>query len=415
MTTAVLELAKAISIARKLQAVAAVPTAVLQPLSPRPDEIRIKRTKDLHVHCRQVKKREKGNNLLWLVVRHHAPYFGHILAMPNTKPPIETGPQAVEYQTVIRTAIRESIQDQFGPSSCEPLVTIMLTDATTPDMIREAHGLGVIAAKFYPKGATTNSEKGVTYPLSPSMWPVYAAMAECGMVLCGHFEDPDGDIMDRERDYLPTVGVIARRWPKLRIVFEHVTDAATVEFILDQREGVAGTITPQHLILTRNDILGAQGLRDRNLIDGGPRLVAERTAPALRPHNYCLPVAKTMADRRALIIAATSGSRRFFLGTDTAVHDKWDKECARGCAGAFVPGKVALGLLALVFEKCGGPDWVTNLEKFASVNGALFYGLAPDEDTILLKRQDWIVPRELGGAVLFAAEHILPWEAFPNA
>jgi dihydroorotase len=407
MTTAVLGLDEAV-LTKEPRPVVVKPIVAPQPLAQRPDEIRIRRPKDFHVHCRQVKE---GKNLLRLVVRHHAPYFGHILAMPNTQPPIETGAQAVMYRAIIRDVIR----DEFGRSPCKPLMTIFLTDDTTPEMIREAHALEVTAAKLYPKGATTNSEKGVTDLLAPGMQAVYRTMEECGMVLCGHFEDPDGDIMDRERDFLPVVGQIVRRWPQLRIVFEHVTDGATAEFILDQREGVVGTITPQHLVLTRNDILGAQGLRDRNLPGGGPRLVAWRTAPKIRPHNYFLPAAKTMADRRTLIYAATSGTKRFFLGTDNAVHDRWAKECACGSAGAFVPGKVALALLALVFEQCGGPDWVDNLERFASINGALFYGLPPDEDTILLKRQDWIVPRELGGAVLFAAEHILPWEAFPNA
>jgi dihydroorotase len=377
-------------------ALAAAPQ--LDPLETGPQEIRIRRPDDFHCHFRQ-------GELLERVAPLHAPYFGRVLAMPNPNPPIETGDHAQAYHRTLSYALGEH---------CDPLMTIMLTEDTNRATIRNAKLQGVIAAKLYPRGATTNSRRGVENIFSSRMHAVFTEMQSLGMVLCGHFEDPNGEISDRERDYIKVVSKIASSFPKLRIVVEHLTTAEMANWVRTSRPGVAGTITAHHLVYTLNDVLGVQGLPDYTLPNGGPRLSDARTSPAIRPHHYCLPIPQKRPDRRILIAMAVSRLSKFFLGTDSAPHEVETKECACGCAGCFVPGKVALATLTWVFEMCGEASWPRALEMFASENGAHFYGLPLNEGTITFRRQRWTVPDRMADLVPFAAGQTLPWEPVPE-
>jgi dihydroorotase len=246
------------------------------------------------------------------------------------------------------------------------------------------------------------------------MLHVYEAMERRGMVLHLHMEDPEASIMGREQAYIPAFDGVVRRFPGLKVVVEHVTTAAVVGWIRHAREGVAGTITAHHLLCTIDDVIGVQGLRDEFLPDGGPRLDDGRGAPGLRPFYYCLPVPKYPEDRRALISAATSGSEKFYFASDSAPHPESGKVSECGCAGVFVPGDVALGVLAWVFEVCGPPDWPGALARFACRNGAAFLGLPPNEGTVTLRRRNWVVPKAIVAGdvrhVPLAAGHALPWE-----
>lgn len=382
-----------------MEAIEATPATLTATREGLQREVRIRRPDDFHCHFRQ-------GELLERVAPLHSPYFGRVLAMPNTKPEVETGEQAALYRMSLALALG---------AHCTPLSTIMLTDDTSPSTIRNARLHGVTAAKLYPKGATNNSGKGVSDVRSARMQAVLGTMQGLDMVLCGHFEDPLGEISDRERDYIRVVDKVARDYPRLRIVVEHVTTAEMAAWVAGSRDGVAGTITAHHLVCTENDVLGIQGLPDYDLPNEGPSLADGLTSPACRPHYYCLPTPKKMRDRRALIGLAVSGLYKFFLGTDSAPHEVGMKECAYGCAGVFVPGKVALATLAWVFETCGNADWPKYLEQFASENGARFYGLPLNEGTITLRRQAWTVPGCMADVVPFAADHALPWEPFPDA
>jgi dihydroorotase len=360
-------------------------------------QVSIPLANDMHVHFRQ-------DSTLAAIVPLHAPYFGHALAMPNTNPPVTVADQAINYKATIYRAGR------WAHPWFTPLPTIMLTDGTTPRQIVEARRAGVLAAKLYPRGATTNSQHGVSDIFSDLMVENYRAMEDCDAALSIHLEDPAGEIMTREVDWLDVAVELAARFPDLNIVFEHVTTARLADWIAGTRYGVAGTITAHHLICTTDDVLGVQGLPDPALSGGGPILIDGLAAPAIRPHYYCLPVAKSRLDRRALISYATSGNRKFFYGSDSAVHDPAAKVCDRGCAGIFVPGKVGIAALAWVFETCGGPDWVDCLARFTSTNSNEFYGLPRNEGTIRLRRRPWTVPAAMGGFVPFAAGHTMPWE-----
>ena len=284
----------------------------------------------------------------------HSGHFGRAIIMPNLVPPVVTAAEATDY--------RERILAARPPGSrFQPLMTLYLTEATDPQDVRTAHRDGLVTAvKLYPAGATTNSESGVRD--IARVMPVLEAMAELGLPLCVHGEvtDPDIDIFDREAVFLERVlAPLRARLPELRIVLEHVTTRDGVEFVRAQpRASQGATITVHHLIIDRNHIL----------------------AGGIRPHYYCLPVAKRATHREALIGAATSGEGRFFLGTDSAPHTDPNMETACGCAGIFTAPN-ALSCLAEVFEQAGALD---RLESFASLNGPAFYGLAPNSDRITL-------------------------------
>ncbi|HVN41914.1 MAG TPA: dihydroorotase, partial [Steroidobacteraceae bacterium] len=254
----------------------------------------------------------------------------------------------------------------------EPLMTLYLTDRTSPEEIRRAQQSGIVlGAKLYPAGATTNSDQGVTS--IEKVRPALEALAETGLVLQVHGEvtEPDVDVFDREQAFIDRVlSRVVERVPGLKVVFEHVTTRAAVEFVRHAGDAVAATVTPQHLLLNRNAIF-----------EGG-----------LRPHHYCLPVLKRERDREALLEAATGADPRFFLGTDSAPHARHAKEAACGCAGIFT-AHAALELYAEAFEQAGRLD---RLEAFASERGADFYGRPRNTGTVTLARTEWRVPQSYG-------------------
>ena len=318
------------------------------------NKISIVRPDDWHLHLRD-------GEALKAVLPHSARQFARAIIMPNLRPPVTTVAAAEAYRARIVAALPEG-------ASFEPLMTLYLTDNTPADEIRRAADSGFVkAVKLYPAGATTNSDAGVT-----DLRKCDAALAEMeklGMPLLVHGEvtDPAIDIFDRESVFIETVlqPLLARR-PGLRVVFEHITTADAAQFVASAGENVAATITAHHLLYNRNAIF-----------TGG-----------VRPHYYCLPVLKREKHRAALVAAATSGSHKFFLGTDSAPHARSTKEAACGCAGCYT-AHAALELYAEAFEAAGALD---RLEAFASFNGPDFYRLPRNSTTATLEKQPWVVP-----------------------
>jgi len=312
------------------------------------------RPDDWHLHVRD-------GAALATVVPHTAQRFGRALIMPNLRPPVTTTAQALEYRERIRAAVPAGL-------GFEPLMSLYLTDNTEPDEIDRARASGaVLAVKLYPAGATTNSDAGVT--AVEKVYPVLERMQQVGMVLCVHGEvtHADVDVFDREQVFIDRVlAPLARRFPALRIVFEHITTADAAQFVRAAGANVAATVTAHHLLLNRNAIF----------------------AGGIRPHHYCLPVLKRETHRRALVEAATSGSPKFFLGTDSAPHSRTAKEAACGCAGCYT-AHAGIEFYAEAFEQAGALD---RLEAFASLNGPAFYGLPPSTERITLAKDAWEVP-----------------------
>jgi len=329
----------------------------------------IRQPDDWHVHLRD-------GEMLKAVAPFTARQFARAIVMPNLVPPITTVKAASAY--------RERIIAAAG-SAFTPLMTCYLTDTTSPDEIAHGFEEGVwVAAKLYPAGATTNSASGVTD--IRNIYPALARMEKIGMVLCVHGEvtDPTIDVFDREAVFIERVlEPVSRQFPELKIVFEHITTAQAVEFVLKSSDRIGATVTPQHLILNRNAIF----------------------AGGLRPHAYCLPVAKHEVHRLAVRKAATSGSPKFFLGTDSAPHAREAKESSCGCAGIF-NAPFALESYATVFEEEGALD---HFEAFASENGARFYGLPLNDGTVTIERAEVQVPDEISGIVPFHAGELLHW------
>jgi dihydroorotase len=333
----------------------------------------IRRPDDWHVHLRD-------GEMLRAVAPYTARQFARAIVMPNLVPPV-TSPEAA-------AAYRERIVAVAGPGFT-PLMTCYLTDETNPDEIGRGFADGVwIAAKLYPAGATTNSASGVTD--IRNIYPVLERMQAIGMVLCVHGEvtDPDVDVFDREAVFIDRIlSLVVRDFPALKIVLEHITTEDAAGFVQSAGANVAATVTPQHLIINRNAIF----------------------AGGLRPHAYCLPVAKREKHRLAVRKAATSGSAKFFLGTDSAPHVREAKESGCGCAGIF-NAPFALESYAAVFEAEGALD---RFEAFASENGPRFYGLPLNEGTVTLERTEVQVPDciESDGIKLvpFHAGETLPW------
>jgi dihydroorotase len=331
--------------------------------------LRILRPDDWHLHVRD------GAQLA-SVLPFTARQFARAIIMPNLKPPVTTVAMAAAYRDRIRAALPAGAR-------FEPLMTLYLTDTTSPDEIRAAQRSGFIAgAKLYPAGATTHSDAGVT--AIEKIHPALEAMEACGLVFQVHGEVTDGDVdvFDRERVFIDRIlARVVDRFPGLRVVFEHVTTREAVQFVKAARRGVGATITPQHLLLNRNAIF-----------QGG-----------IRPHHYCLPVLKRETHREALVEAATSGNPKFFLGTDSAPHARNTKEAACGCAGIYT-AHAAIELYAAAFEEAGALD---KLEGFASEFGPRFYGLPPNEERITLVRQEWRAPERLP----FGADELVPLRA----
>ena len=329
----------------------------------------IRRPDDWHVHLRD-------GAMLERVAQFTARQFARAIVMPNLVPPVTSVDQARAYRDRIRAA---------AGGDFEPLMTAFLTDESDPWELARGHEEGVwVAAKLYPAGATTNSASGVT--AIRNIYPALEQMQKFGMVLCVHGEvtDPDVDIFDREAVFIDRIlSPLVDDFPDLKIVFEHITTAEAADFVRDAPATVAATITPQHLHINRNA-----------LFDGG-----------LRPHAYCLPVAKREAHRLAIRKAAVSGSAKFFLGTDSAPHARSAKESACGCAGIF-NAPYALESYAAAFEEEGR---LAHFEAFAAEHGATFYGLPLNQGEVTLEPVDQIVPDEVAGLVPFHSGETLRW------
>jgi dihydroorotase len=328
----------------------------------------IRRPDDWHVHLRD-------GEMLLKVAPYTARQFARAIVMPNLVPPIATVEAAHGYRARILAATGDSFT---------PLMTCYLTDNTDPDEIARGFAEQVwIAAKLYPAGATTNSASGVTD--IRRIYPVLERLERIGMVLCVHGEvtDPDVDVFDREAVFIDRVlSALVEDFPGLKIVLEHISTEDAASFI-HGRDNLAATITPQHLVINRNAMF----------------------AGGLRPHAYCLPVAKRERHRLAVRKAATSGARNIFLGTDSAPHPREAKESACGCAGIF-NAPFALQSYAQVFEEEGALD---KFEAFASLNGPAFYGLPPNEGAITLEKHETTVPEQIDGFVPFQAGETLSW------
>ena len=315
--------------------------------------ITLTRPDDWHLHVRD-------GAALEAVIGHTAAQFARAVIMPNLKQPVSTTAQALAYKARILAALPQG-------STFEPLMTLYLTDNTKPEEIAQARAAGIVAAKLYPAGATTNSEAGVT--AIQNIYPVLAAMQTHGMPLLVHGEVTDSaiDVFDREAVFIDTIMQPVRRdFPELKVVFEHITTREAAQYVTAGGQHLAATITAHHLLYNRNA-----------LFTGG-----------IRPHYYCLPILKREVHRQALVAAATSGSAQFFLGTDSAPHATHLKEHASGCAGCYT-AHAALELYAEVFEAAGALD---KLEGFASFYGADFYGLPRNQGRISLHKNSWQVP-----------------------
>jgi dihydroorotase len=334
-----------------------------------PTALTLLRPDDWHLHVRD------GAHLA-SVVPFTARQFARAIVMPNLKPPVTTVAAAAAYRERILQAVPAQLE-------FEPLMTLYLTDTTSPKEIHAAKASGFIyGAKLYPSGATTNSDAGVT--AIEKIFPVLEAMQEADLVFQVHGEvtEPSVDVFDRERVFIDRIMKnVVERFPKLRVVFEHVTTREGVQFVKGARAGVGATITPQHLLLNRNAIF-----------QGG-----------IRPHNYCLPVLKREHDRQALVEAATSDDPRFFLGTDSAPHARHTKENACGCAGVF-SAHAAIELYAEAFDAVGRLD---RLQAFASERGPDFYKLPRNTSRITLRRTAWTPP----ATYRFGNDELTPFRA----
>jgi dihydroorotase len=331
--------------------------------------LRIRQPDDWHLHVRD-------GAALRAVIGFTAAQFARAIIMPNLKPPVTTAELATAYRQRILDALPSG-------SKFQPLMTLYLTNRTEPAEVDRAKATGFVHGfKLYPAGATTHSDAGVTD--IANIYGVLERMSEVGMVLQVHGEvtHSDVDVFDREARFIDEVLTpVVQRFPKLRVVFEHITTKQAVQFVRSARAGIGATITPQHLLLNRTAIF----------------------AGGIRPHYYCLPVLKTEPDRVALVEAATSGDPRFFLGTDSAPHARHTKENACGCAGIF-SAHAAIELYAEAFDAAGKLD---KLEGFAANFGADFYGLPRNAGQITLTRDPWQVPERYP----FGPDELVPMRA----
>jgi dihydroorotase len=332
-------------------------------------ELKLTRPDDWHLHLRD-------GALMHSVLPDTARQFARAIIMPNLRPPVTTTEQAQAYRARILAALPVG-------SHFEPLMTLYLTDNTTAKEIRTAKKSGIVhAVKYYPAGATTNSDSGVTD--IRKTYPALEEMQHCGMPLLMHGEVTDAavDVFDREAVFIARVlQPLLRDLPDLRVVFEHISTIDAIQFVESAPDNIAATITAHHLLYNRNAMLS-----------GG-----------IHPHYYCLPVLKRETHREALLAAATSGSNKFFLGTDSAPHAQHTKESACGCAGIYTAHS-AIELYAEVFEQIGALD---KLEGFASFHGADFYRLPRNAQSITLRKQEWQVPATVG----FGEHQLVPLRA----
>ena len=326
--------------------------------------IKILKPDDMHVHLRQGPE-------LHGYAGDCVPYFKKILVMPNTDPAIQDAGALRAYQQRIQDAAPE----------LQALMTFKLTPALSCDQVSALIKAGAVAGKLYPAGVTTGSEDGVGDVRT--VFPHLEIMQQHDSVLSIHGEDPESFCLDRERNYLKQVQSIRDAFPKLRMVLEHLSDKASVDFVENGGDGMAATISVHHLLLTLDDVIGGR----------------------VNPHHFCKPVAKFPADRDAVRRAAFSGNPKFFLGTDSAPHPKKQKESSAGCAGIYT-SPVAVPLLTQIFDRAGV---LNNLEGFCSRNGSRFYGLPLNRETIVLEKNEWTVPDIMHGVVPFYAGETISW------
>jgi len=328
------------------------------------EKITIRHPDDFHHHCRDGPATAS-------VLKHAYPRFRRCLMMPNLNPPVTTTKLALEYRERILSAMKSNGQD---PAMFQPLMTLYLTDKTTPEEIKKAAVLKnsdgtstIVSCKYYPAGATTNSDFGVTD--IKKLYPTLEAMQEVGMMLCIHSEVTHADIFDREPVFIEEImKPLVEDFKTLKITMEHISTKEAVDYVLNKApSNVRASITPQHLIYNRN-----------HMLVGG-----------IRPHLYCLPILKAEPHRVALVGAATSGSPKFFLGTDSAPHPTYAKQSGCGCAGIF-SAHCAVEIYAEVFDEAGHLD---RLEDFCSSFGADHYGIPRNTDTMTLEKKSWTVPK----------------------
>jgi dihydroorotase len=337
-------------------------------------EIKLTRPDDWHLHLRD-------GALMQSVLPDTARQFARAIVMPNLKPPVTTTEQALAYRARIIAALPHGAKS--GAAKFEPLMTLYLTDKTSAEEIRKAKQSGIVhAVKYYPAGATTNSDAGVTD--MRKAYPALEEMQRCGMPLLVHGEvtDPAVDVFDREAVFIERVlQPLLKDFSKLRVVFEHITTQDAAQFVASAPDNIAATITAHHLLYNRNA-----------MFKGG-----------IRPHYYCLPVLKRETHREALVKAAISGNKKFFLGTDSAPHAQHTKENACGCAGCYT-AHAAIEMYTEVFEQAGALD---KLEGFASFYGADFYGLPRNTQQVTLRKEEWQVPATMG----FGEHRLVPLRA----
>ena len=332
-------------------------------------EITIKKPDDWHLHFRD-------GDMLGETVPATARCFQRAIVMPNLVPPVANAEMAIAYRDRIKAALPAG-------SSFHPLMTLYLTNGTSQEDIRQAKAAGIVAAKLYPAGGTTNSD-AAPQDLA-SMTEVFEVMEEVGLPLLVHGEVTDShiDIFDREKAFIESrLQKIVQTHPRLKVVLEHITTSEAAQFVAEASYNVAATITPQHLLLNRNDMLV-----------GG-----------IRPHNFCLPILKRNTHQESLRAAVASGNKKYFLGTDSAPHEKHRKESACGCAGCYSAWS-ALELYTQVFEELNALD---KLEGFASHHGADFYGLPRNQGNLTLIKETWTVPEEI---ILPNGKPIVPFYA----
>jgi dihydroorotase len=336
---------------------------------------------DFHAHLRQ-------DDLLPPVVRDTAPWFGRVLAMPNTVPPVQDRNSLEHYRSQIMAAM---------PPECrfEPLLVFKVLPQITAQEVARMAAAGAVGGKLYPQGVTTNSSDGASDV--ESLYPVFEAMEAHGLVLEIHAEMPGAFVLDREERYLAVVDAVVNRFPTLRIVVEHVSSAAAVRYVVSAPERVAATVTVHHLLLTLDDVIGGE----------------------LKPHHFCKPIAKRESDRQALLDVLTQGHPSFFFGSDSAPHRIGDKECESGCAGIYT-APVAVPLLVELAESLGLPVTEAeepvgpSLEAFLSRYGAQFYQLPLQVRRLQIVEKPWTVPARYADVVPFAAGRELRYAALPE-
>ncbi|MFC1612709.1 dihydroorotase [Patescibacteria group bacterium] len=350
-------------------------------------EIIVPKFFDAHAHLRE---KDIQNNILWIVLKEMVKYCFGAVVMPNLSRPVCNIEDVGFYSNNIKENLKW-INSRYSSSEFQTVMTIQLTDiekkylckATTPEIILKAHQGGVKAGKAYPVGATTNSARGIKNFRSQAMKMVWKTMEDLGMRALLHPEQPGVFCMDKEKKFFDTVRWLVDKYPKLKIVLEHITSAEAVNFVKQLPDTVKATITAHHLILTLDDIIGGK----------------------LHPHNFCHPIPKRPKDRDALIQAAISGNPKFFFGSDRAPHLKKNKECATGSAGVY-SGPVVPSILAKIFADNYAID---KLKDFTSTFASDFYDITPSTKTIKIVKEPWRVPKMYDEIVPFLADQTLDW------